>query len=169
MIIKKTPFTGLFFFKFKIKNDSRGWLKRTFCKKQITEFNLKQQSFVFNKKKLTLRGMHYQVNNSKESKILTVINGKIFDVVIDLRKNSKTYLKHYKSILDNKCGSLFIPKGFAHGYLTLTNDVLLDYKMDNFYKNKDARGIRYNDKKFDIKWPKNIKIISHKDLNYTNY
>ena len=92
---------------------------------------------------------------------MTVINGKIFDVVIDLRKNSKTYLRYFKSTINNKTGSLLIPKGFAHGYLTLTKNVLLEYKMDNFYNSNDSRGIRY-DKKFNIKWPKKFKIISKK-------
>ena len=169
MIIKKTPFSGLFFFKFKKKNDSRGFLKRTFCKKEIQQFDLKQQSFVFNKDKYTFRGIHYQVNKSAETKILTVINGKIFDVVIDLRKNSKTYLRYFKSTINNKTGSLLIPKGFAHGYLTLTKNVLLEYKMDNFYNSNDSRVIRYDDKKFNIKWPKKFKIISKKDLNYSNF
>ena len=114
-------------------------------------------------KKNVLRGLHLQLKNSQD-KLITVLRGKIFDVCVDCRKNSKTFGKHFKIYLSEKENqSLLIPAGFAHGFYTLTNDVILHYKCSKYRDAKSEIGILWNDKDLKINWPIKKMIISEKD------
>ena len=161
MIIKKTKFKDLFIVKQRNNKDKRGNLRETFNNKIL------KKNFVFNycttSKKNVLRGFHFQSKN-KQSKYVNVLKGKILDVVIDLRRSSKTFGKSFKIVLskENALG-LFIPKGFAHAYLSLEKDNIIYYQLDNYYNPKFECGIIYNDPIVKIKWPKGKFIVSKKD------
>ena len=118
-------------------------------------------------KKGTLRGMHYQLPPFSEDKLVMCLSGKIYDVCLDLRKNSKTKNKWVSKVLDSaKQNLLLIPKGCAHGFLSLTPNTRIIYFVSNFYNSKKERGVRYNDPKFKIRWPIKINEISNKDKNW---
>ena len=163
---KKTPFKDLLVLNQFNFNDNRGsFIKlysENFFKKK--KFQIRQVNYSLNKTKGTIRGMHYQVGGFAEEKIVTCIKGKIFDVVIDLRKNSKTYLKWYKIILNSKYKrSLFVPKGFAHGFQTLDDNTEIIYLHSKNHSKKHERTINSIDPKISIKWPIKKKIFSYKD------
>ena len=172
MLIKQTSFDKLFLISKKKFIDKRGYFIRDFCKKGLKKINfeIKQTNISYNKKKYTLRGFHYQAKPFEESKIITCISGKILNVSIDLRKNSKTYLKIYKKILsEKKLDSLHIPKGFANAYLTLKSNTKILYYMSEYYRPNKSFGIKYNDKFFSIKWPHDPKVVTGRDLNFKDF
>ena len=156
--------------KFKIFRDNRGHFIQNYNTSEYLDVNIKnkfiQDNFSFTKKTNTIRGLHYQNNPFKQSKLLTIMSGKILDVVVDLRKNSKTYGSSMNFILSHKSyNQIYISKGFAHGFQTLTNNVNVYYKVDSKYSQNHEKTILWNDKKLDIKWKK-IKsdiIVSKKD------
>ena len=161
MILKKTKFKGLFVIKQKNNTDKRGNLRETFNDKIL------KKKFVFEycttSKKNVLRGFHFQYKN-KQSKFVNVVKGRILDVVIDLRKNSKTFGKSFKIMLSKKNAlGLFIPRGFAHAYYSFEKENIIYYKLDNYYSPKFESGIVYNDKSINIKWPKKKMLVSEKD------
>ena len=161
MILKKTKFKGLLIIKQNNNADKRGNLRETFNDKII------KKKFVFEycttSKKNVLRGFHFQTKN-KQSKFVNVLKGKILDVVIDLRKKSKTFGKVFKIILSKKNAlGLFIPAGFAHAYYSYDEDNIIYYKLDNYYNPRHESGIIYNDKTLKIKWPKKNMVVSVKD------
>ena len=156
MILKKTKFKGLFVIKQKNNADNRGNLRETFNNKIL------KKKFVFEycttSKKNVLRGFHFQHRN-KQSKFVNVVKGRILDVVIDLRKKSKTFGKTFKIILSKKNAlGLFIPRGFAHAYYSFEKENIIYYKLDNYYSPKFESGIVYNDKSINIKWPKKKNV-----------
>ena len=163
MKIKKTKFKDLLVINQKNNIDNRGSLRETFNKKIL------KKKFIFEycttSKKDVLRGFHFQYK-TKQSKYVNVLKGKILDVVIDLRKRSKTFGKVFKIILskENALG-LYIPAGFAHAYLSLEKENIIYYKLDNYYNPKFESGILYNDKNLKINWPKKKMIVSKKDKN----
>jgi len=167
MIVKKTKFRGLLIIKQKNNNDKRGNLRETFNKRIL------KKKFVFEycttSKKNVLRGFHFQTK-FKQSKYVNVIKGKILDVVIDLRKRSKTFGKSFKIILsqDNALG-LFIPAGFAHAYYSFQKENIIYYKLDNYYSPKFESGIVYNDTDIKINWPRKNMLISKKDKNLKSF
>ena len=172
MQIKKTKFKGLFIIKKKFFRDNRGFFYRDFCKNELSKlnFNIKQINFSYNNKEFTLRGFHFQKSPYQEDKIISCISGEILNVSIDLRKNSKTYLKVFSKVITSKDNtSLLIPKGFANAYLTLKKNTKILYYMSEFYKPSYSSGIRYDDPFFDIKWPVKPKIISKKDKVIKNF
>ena len=161
MKIKKTKFKDLLVVYQKNNIDNRGSLRETFNKKIL------KKKFIFEycttSKKDVLRGFHFQYK-SKQSKYVNVLKGKILDVVIDLRKRSKTFGKVFKIILskENALG-LFIPSGFAHAYYSIDKQNIIYYKLDNYYAPKYESGIVYNDPVIKIKWPKKKFLVSKKD------
>ena len=166
MKILKTPFKDLLIIKSKQYYDDRGYFREL-----LREINVKQK-FVFNivsfSKKNVIRGLHYQ-SKKPQGKFISVVKGKILDVAVDLRKKSKTYGKHYKIILSDKNEtSVFIPGGFAHGFVSLDNENIVVYSCTNYRDQKSEGGILWNDKDLKIKWPIKKPIISKKDkLNPT--
>ena len=167
---KKLIFKEIKIFKKTAFKDKRGIFSRTFCKKEFLKSKInfipKQINFSNNKTAGTIRGLHYQDINSKEAKIVTCLNGKIFDVLIDIRKNSKTYLKSFSIILSESNNLiLYIPPGFAHGFQTMSHNTSVLYLHNQFFKKKIYRTFNSLDKKFNIKWPIKKKILSKKDRN----
>ncbi len=160
---KKTRFKGLIIYSGIKFNDTRGYFreifKQTFLKKKMIFWCMSKS------KKNVLRGMHLQTKNPQD-KFVSVIKGKILDVVIDCRKKSKTYGKYFKIVLsENNCKSLYIPAGFAHGFLTLSKENIVFYGNSNYRSAGSEVTIKWNDKNVNIKWPNSKKIISKKDSN----
>ncbi len=167
MIIKKTKFKDLLIIKQKNYIDKRGNLRETFNNKILKKKFVYEYSSI--SKKNVLRGFHFQTK-FKQTKLISVLDGKILDVVIDLRKNSKTFGKTFKVILSKKNAiSLLIPAGFGHAYYSYTNNSLLYYKLDNYYSPKYENGIIFNDRQIKFKWPSGKKIISNKDKNLGSF
>lgn len=165
MIILNTKFKGLKILKKVNIRDNRGFFSRDFCKSKL-KFEISQINFSFNKKKGTLRGFHFQKKPFEEDKIITVVNGEIFNVCIDLRKESKTFLKKFCIKLSDKSNkSILVPKGFANAYLTIKNKSKILYYMSQSYRASHSSGFNYKEKKFNVLWPIKPKIISKRDRN----
>ena len=167
MKIKKTKFKNLLIVKQKNNKDNRGNLRETF------NYKILKKKFIFEycttSKKNVFRGFHFQYKK-QQSKLISVIKGEILDCVIDLRKNSKTFGKTFKIILsENKNISLYIPKGFAHGYLTLKKENIVICKQSNFFSSKFEDGIIWNDKTLKIKLPTKKPLLSIKDKNQKSF
>jgi len=163
--------SGVFEVKIEPHNDERGFFSRIWCKKEFEQYNLEteivQCNIAYNKKKGIVRGMHYQKGENAEVKVVSCISGSVYDVVIDLRKNSATFGKWLGCKLSaDEHNALYIPKGFAHGYQTLTQDATLSYMVSSFYAPDSEDGVRYNDPKFAIKWPLQITGVSEKDKKW---
>ena len=151
--------------------DARGAFRRHFCQKEYEKYGLQteiaQTNISENPKKYTLRGFHYQVNPFEENKTLTCLQGSLYDVIVDIRPDSKTFLKWISIELvagDNL--SLYIPAGCANSYLTLEDSTVILYYMSEFYAPDSYRGFRYNDPSFSINWPSEPEVISSKDQNF---
>ena len=161
MKIIKTRIKGLLIIKSKIYNDKRGFFKEIIKKKILNE-NFKFDCVSFSKKK-TLRGLHIQLKNS-QAKLITVSHGKIFDVVVDLRIKSKTFGKTFAINMSDKSDfSLFIPKGFAHGFQCLSKNCVVYYKNSSYQDIKNAKTLSWKDSDLNIKWPYKKPILSSKD------
>jgi dTDP-4-dehydrorhamnose 3,5-epimerase len=171
MTAEETYLKGCFVLTPKVYNDERGYFyesyndldfkAKTGCSINFVQDNQSKSN------KGVLRGLHFQQENFAQSKLVRVIKGKVLDVCVDIRKGSSTFGKHFSIILDdNKHQQLFIPKGFAHGFLTLENQTIFSYKCDNFYNKASESGIIFNDKDLNINWNYPIEelIISEKDL-----
>ena len=174
MKIQETKFKNLFIIETESVIDERGFFVRVWdeniFKKNGLSYNFVQNSISHNLKKGTLRGMHYQIKPYEENKIVNCIRGKIFDVVIDLRFNSKTYLEKFEIVLDStENKSLFIPEGFAHGFQTMDDNTDVYYQISQFFKPKFARGILWSDPFFNINWPVSNPILSKKDKTYAYF
>lgn len=171
MTFTKTKIKGLYIIEPKVKTDGRGNFIRIFCKEKLSKigvsFNIIQVNLSTTFKKGTIRGMHFQKAPTSEDKIVRCLKGKIYDVVIDLRKGSPTYGKWSAEILteDNK-KMLLIPKGFAHGFQTLTDSCELLYFMSKSYSLEHASGVCWNDPYFKIVWPIKNPTLSEKDKNW---
>ena len=176
MKFKKTDFTGLVIVDLENHDDSRGVFKEVYKKSLFTNFFKKEISFLQENEVKSnfgsLRGLHFQKKPHDQSKLIRVVSGEILDVVVDIRKNSNTYGQYFKIRLSEKSNRhLFIPSGFAHGYLTLTKNAIVNYKVDKEYKPEYEAGIAYDDKFLNIDWEldKSNFIISRKDRELTNY
>ena len=157
----KTKFKNLFIIQGKKFEDKRGFLREVFIEK-ITKKKL-IFSIVSKSKKNVVRGLHIQLKNN-QTKYISVLKGKILDVVVDLRKNSKTFKKFFKIILSDKnCKSLFIPSGFAHGFLGLDEENIVLYSCDNYRNKSSERSIKWNDPELKINWNIKKTIVSKKD------
>tara|TARA_Y100000816_G_C26034778_1_gene541814 strand:+ start:420 stop:932 length:513 start_codon:yes stop_codon:yes gene_type:complete len=161
MKILKTPIEDLLVIKNVKFNDSRGYFRELLLEKKLKKkfkFNVVSMS-----KKNVIRGLHFQIKKP-QGKFISVIKGKIVDVAVDLRKNSKTFGKHFKIILSDKnCTSIYIPEGFAHGFGGLEKENVVVYSCTNYRFKKGERGIKWNDKNLKIKWNISKPIISSKD------
>ena len=162
-MIKKTKFKDLILVNNKSFKDSRGYFKELLLEKKLKKkFPFLVMSF---SKKNVIRGLHIQTRNS-QGKFVSVIKGKIFDVVIDLRKNSKTFGKSMSVILsENNSKSIYIPPGFAHGFCALSKENYIVYNCTKYRDKRYEIGIKYNDKDLEINWPIKNPIISNKDRN----
>lgn len=174
MLFDRLLLQGAYLLKLEKHKDERGFFARTFCYKEFKEHGLNsdvmQCSISYNAQKGTLRGMHYQVAPNEEVKLVQCVRGSIYDVIIDLRPNSATYCQWVGVELSDNNGSLiYVPKGFAHGFQTLTDDAVVYYQISEFYAPESARGVRWNDPAFGIEWPLRDPVISLKDSELPDY
>jgi len=174
MIFTETTLKGAFVIELEKHEDERGFFARTFCRKEFEAHglnsNLVQCNISFNKKKGTLRGMHYQIAPYQEAKLVSCLRGAIYDVIIDLRADSPTYCQWFAVKLSAEdYNMLYVPEDFAHGFQTLEDDTVVFYQMSEFYHPECARGVRWDDRTFGIKWPLSNRIMSKKDLSYLDF
>lgn len=174
MIFENLSLKGSYLLKLEKHLDERGFFARTFCSKEFEEKGLNnkflQSSISYNIKKGTLRGMHYQVAPHEEVKLVQCVKGAIYDVIIDLRTNSSTYCQWVGAELNEDNGNLvYVPKGFAHGFQTLTDETVVYYQISDFYAPESARGVRWDDPAFGINWPIDEPVISIKDSRLPDY
>ena len=174
MKFTETPLKGAHVIELEKRGDARGFFARFFCEREYLQHGLNhkivQINNSFSKQRGTLRGMHYQLPPKAEDKIFRCLRGAIFDAIIDLRPDSPTFLKHFTAELtaENRA-MLYIPKGFAHGFMTLADDTETLYLVTEFYSPEHERGIRYNDPKFGIRWPMEPAVISNKDRDLPDF
>lgn len=174
MIFTETKLHGAFIIDPERLEDERGFFARTWCQREFAVHGLSprwvQCNISFNTPKGTLRGMHYQAAPYAETKLIRCTMGAIYDVIIDLRPDSPTF-KLWLAVeltADNRC-MLYVPGGFAHGFLTLANHTEVLYQMSEFYVAEYARGVRWNDPAFGIQWPADVRVISDRDRNYLDF
>ena len=167
MRIKKTKFKGLVILNGVRHQDQRGYLRELVIEKLIKK-KFKFQITSLSKKNV-LRGLHFQIKKP-QGKLISVIKGEIFDVAVDLRKNSKTFGKHFSIRLNEKnCTAVFIPPGFAHGFLSLKKENIVCYSCTEYRSPHNERSLKYNDPKLKIQWPSKKPKISKKDKNADNF
>lgn len=170
MNIIKTDIEDVLIIEPKVFGDHRGWFTETYSKLRFDELGLDiefiQDNHSYSAQKGTLRGLHFQLEPKAQTKLIRCIKGEILDVAVDIRQGSPTYKKWVAVKLseDNK-RQLLIPKGFAHGFLTLTNDVEVEYKVDEYYAPECDRSIRYDDPEINVDWGNIEPVLSEKDLN----
>lgn len=171
MIFRETALPGSYIIEPEQHHDSRGYFARMYCAREFEatgiEFEIAQSSVAFNEATGTLRGLHYQLPPYGEAKIVRCIVGAIYDVIVDLRPDSAGYLEWIGVELSAVNGrSLYVPEGFAHGYLTLEDATEVIYLMNQFYVAKAGRGVRWDDPRLGIEWPGDIAVISRKDQSW---
>tara|TARA_B100000161_G_scaffold262504_1_gene232401 strand:- start:347 stop:871 length:525 start_codon:yes stop_codon:yes gene_type:complete len=167
MKLIKTKFKDLIIYKKDTFKDNRGYFRELFLNKSIKKkFPFDVMSY---SKKNVLRGLHLQLKKP-QGKLVTVLRGKIFDVALDCRKNSKTFGKYFSIILsENENISLYIPEGFAHGFCSLSNNTIMHYKCTNYRDQGSETGIIWNDNEINIKWPIKNPILSTKDKSNISF
>lgn len=171
MKFSETPIAGLTLVDLRRIGDERGFFARQFCQREMANAGLDtevcQVNVSFNSERGTLRGIHYQAAPHQEGKLVRCLRGAIFDVAVDLRPDSSTYLQWYGVELsaENR-NALFVPKGFGHAYQTLTEDAEVFYLVSAFYEPSAGRGLRFDDPKLAIDWPLPPVAVSEQDLNW---
>lgn len=174
MNFTETPLKGAYLIDLEKRGDDRGFFARVFCKNEFRDHGL-VTGFVQVNNSLsadngTLRGVHYQLPPRAETKVVRCIRGAFWDVILDLRENSPTFGRWFGAELsaENR-RMMYVPKGFAHGLITLAEDAEAFYFVDEFYAPQHERGIRWNDPKFNIQWPIEPAVISEKDRNHPDF
>lgn len=174
MLFTETKLKGAFIIETERLEDERGFFARSFCQKEFASYgltsNFVQCNISFNKKKGTLRGMHYQVAPHEEAKLVRCTKGAIYDVIVDVRPNSGTF-KQWLGIelISDNYQMIYIPEGLAHGFQTLEDNTEVFYHMSEFYHPECARGIKWNEPRLGIEWPADERIISTKDCQYADF
>jgi dTDP-4-dehydrorhamnose 3,5-epimerase len=171
MVFEETLLVGAYIINLQKIEDERGFFARSWCQREFGEHSLSshlvQCNISFNRQKGTLRGMHFQFPPAAESKLVRCTRGGIYDVIIDLRPDSPTFLQWVGVELtaENRT-ALYMPKGFAHGFQSLENDTEVFYQMSEFYAPQLAGGVRWNDPQLGIIWPLPVSVISKRDQEY---
>lgn len=174
MLIEKTPLEGVLVTSLQKVEDERGFFARTYCQQEFADagvdIDLVQTNVSGNKAKGTLRGLHFQDEPHPDKKVVSCTRGAIFDVAVDLRRNSATYLQWFGIELsaENRKG-LYIPPGCAHGFITLVDDTDVNYLMGEWYHPELARGARWNDPAFGIDWPIEPVTMNDRDAAYPDW
>lgn len=174
MIFQPLGIEGAFLIRLEAHEDERGYFARTFSVEEFAahglETDVSQSSISKSLQIGTLRGMHYQAAPHGEAKLIRCLKGKIFDAAVDLRPTSETYAKAaWVELDDESLTSVYLPRGLAHGYLTLTEDAIVAYQMSAPYVAEAARGVRYDDPAFAIPWPAPVMVISERDKAYPDF
>jgi dTDP-4-dehydrorhamnose 3,5-epimerase len=168
MLFNETKLKGAYVIELEKREDPRGFFARAWCRKEFEAHGLAtdcvQANLSYNKKAGTLRGMHYQVPPHEEVKLVRCVRGAIYDVIIDMRPSSSTYCQWVGvELSDQNYKMLYVPKGFAHGYVTLEDNADVFYLVSEFYAPGSEQGVRYDDPAFGIAWPVAISVLSDKD------
>ncbi len=171
MKFSETQLAGLWIIESEPFNDERGSFVKTYCAREFAasgaDVHFSNTYFASNYVRATLRGLHYQLAPYGEDKLVRCLAGQIFDVAVDLRLESKTYLDWFGIELSaENHRSLFIPRGFAHGFMTLTDNAVVHYQVSNYFEPKAERGVRWDDPAIGIKWPLEPKVISERDKSH---
>jgi dTDP-4-dehydrorhamnose 3,5-epimerase len=174
MLFTETRLKGAYLIDVERHTDERGFFGRSWCREEFEtrglDPRLVQCNISFNEKQGTVRGMHYQTDPYQESKLVRCTMGALYDVIIDLRPDSATFAQWLAVELtsENRRG-LYIPRGFAHGFQTLSDNTEVFYQMSEFYHPEAARGVRWDDRAFCIEWPIKTLVISEKDQQYPDW
>jgi len=174
MIFEKLKISGAYLIKPEFKEDDRGFFGRTFCQNEFKQIGLNpifvQCNLVMNKRRGTLRGIKFQTKPHEESKLIRILKGSNYEVLVDLRPKSPTFKEWVSIELDSGDRNLlYVPEGVGHGYQTLEDKTEVFYQVSEFYSPDNSSGIRWNDPTFNIKWPIEDRIISQADQNYPNF
>ena len=174
MIFTETKLSGAYVIDIEKHEDERGFFARSWCEREFEAHGLNprlvQCNISFNSRKGTMRGMHYQAKPYEEAKLIRCTMGSIYDVIVDFRPDSPGF-KQFASVVltPRNRRMLYVPEGFAHGFLTLEDDTEVFYQMSEFYAPESARGFRWNDPSFAIEWPSDIQVVSERDRNYPDF
>ncbi len=174
MNFESTPLAGAFIVDLERREDERGFFARSYCQQEFEAHGLNpcvaQCNISFNKRRGTLRGLHWQVSPNDEAKLVRVTRGALWDVIVDLRPDSPTYCRGFGVELtaDNR-RALYVPKGFAHGFQTLVDDVEVFYQMSTCYASEAQQGARWDDPVFDLAWPIVPPFMSERDAGYPDF
>jgi dTDP-4-dehydrorhamnose 3,5-epimerase len=174
MIFTTTALQGAYIVELERREDQRGFFARAWCQQEFEAHGLNpcivQANLAFSPRRGTLRGLHYQLAPCEEAKLVRCTRGAVYDVIVDLRPGSPTHRRWIGVELtaDNR-RMLYVPEGFAHGYLTLVDESEVFYQTSQFYAPACARGVRYDDPAFGIAWPIEIAMISDADQNWPAY
>lgn len=174
MLFLPTALSGVFVLEPERHEDERGFFARTWCQREFAARGLNprlvQCSMSFNKRRGTLRGLHYQAAPFEEARLVRCPRGAIFDVVLDLRPGSPTWLQHVAVVLSaENARMVYVPEGCAHGFQTLADDTEVFYQMSEFHSPEHARGVRWDDPRFGIAWPDDERTISERDRTYPDF
>jgi dTDP-4-dehydrorhamnose 3,5-epimerase len=174
MIFTETALQGAYVIDLERLEDERGFFARCWCRTEFKAHGLNprlvQCSVSFSARKGTLRGMHYQAEPYQETKLIRCTAGSIYDVIVDIRPDSPSFKKHFSAVLTSENRrALFAPEGFAHGFLTLSDDTEVLYQMSEVHAPEYARGFRWNDPAFGIEWPAAVQAISDRDRDYPDF
>jgi dTDP-4-dehydrorhamnose 3,5-epimerase len=170
MIFNETDLPGAYVLEMERREDDRGFFARAFCQNEFTDHGLKpviaQANVAYNHRKGTLRGMHFQIPPAAETKLVRCTRGAILDIIVDLRPESPTWLRHIAVELtaDNH-RALYVPERFAHGYQVLEDETETSYQVGEFYSPPNERALRYDDPRLGLTWPGEVTVISEKDRN----
>ncbi|HET9986326.1 MAG TPA: dTDP-4-dehydrorhamnose 3,5-epimerase [Longimicrobiales bacterium] len=174
MIFTETPLAGAYLIDPEPIEDERGFFARAWCRRELEALGLEtrvaQCSISYNRRRGTLRGMHYQAAPFEEVKVVRCIRGSIFDAIIDLRPGSPTFGRHFAVELgaeDRR--ALYVPRGFAHGFQALEDATEVHYQISEFHSPEHARGVRWNDPAFGIRWPIPDPVILDRDAAYPDF
>ena len=174
MIFTETPLKGAYLIDLERRGDERGFFARAFCEREFAGHGLVDRFVQANNsltaREGTLRGMHYQLAPRAETKMVRCIRGSLYDVVLDLRRDSPTFGQSFGAELsaDNR-RMMYVPKGFAHGFFTLTDDAEALYFVDEVYAPECERGVRWDDPRFAIAWPGEPAVLSDKDRSWRDF
>src|SRR4030095_14876805 len=171
MIFTETKLKGAFIIDIEHREDSRGFFARGFCQREFEEHGLKpviaQGNIAHNRKKGTIRGMHFQFPPAAETKLVRCTRGGIVDIIADLRPESATYLQHIAvELTEDNYRALYVPERFAHGYQALRDNTDTTYQVGEFYTPEAEGGLMYNDPRLSLKWPMPVSVISEKDQKF---
>ena len=174
MLFRELEIAGAYLLEPERHEDERGFFARTFCRREFEqrglEPNVAQCNISFNHVVGTVRGMHYQAGPAEEIKLVRCTRGAIHDVIVDLRPASPSFKRHLAARLDaENRAALYVPAGVAHGFQTLADDTEVFYQMSEFYDPAAGRGVRWNDPAFEITWPREISVISERDLEFPDF
>jgi dTDP-4-dehydrorhamnose 3,5-epimerase len=174
MIFRETKLPGVFELHLDEKHDERGFFARTWCEQEFRDHGLNprvvQCSISFNQKKGTLRGVHYQAAPHGEDKLIRCTHGGIYDVALDMRMGSPTFKEWIgRELTAANHHMLYVPKGCAHGFITLHDQTEVLYQMSEVHHPESARGLRWNDPAFGIAWPNRVEVISDRDRTYPDF